>query len=75
MNILQKQNIQGEECKLNLIYLIMKAKSDLKNAIGVDTSKFPKKVNSANLKSDLDKLDIDKPKNVPINLSNLIKSR
>ena len=75
MNILQKQNIQGEECKLNLIYLIMKAKSDLKNAIGVDTSKFPKKVNSANLKSDLDKLDINKPKNVPINLSNLIKSR
>ena len=53
----------------------MKAKSDLKNAIGVDTSKFPKKVNSANLKSDLDKLDINKPKNVPINLSNLIKSR
>ena len=75
MKILQKQNIQGEECKLNLIYLIMKAKSDLKNAIGVDTSKFPKKVNSANLKSDLDKLDINKPKNVPINLSNLIKSR
>ena len=75
MNILQKQNIQGEECKLNLIYLIIKAKSDLKNAIGVDTSKFPKKVNSANLKSDLDKLDINKPKNVPINLSNLIKSR
>ena len=75
MNILQKQNIQGEECKLNLIYLIMKAKSDLKNAIGVDTSKFPKKVNSANLKSDLGKLDINKPKNVPINLSNLIKSR
>ena len=75
MNILQKQNIQGEECKLNLIYLIMKAKSDLKNAIGVDTSKFPKKVNSANLKSDLDKLDINKPKNVPLNLSNLIKSR
>ena len=47
------------------------AKADLKNAIGVDTSKFDKKVDLANLKSDVNKLVIDKLNNVPINLSNL----
>ena len=46
-------------------------KTDLKNVTGVDTSKFPKKIDLNNLKSDLDKLDIDKLKNVPTNLTNL----
>ena len=46
-------------------------KADLKDATGVDTSKFVKKIDLANLKSDLDQLDIDKFKNVPTNLSNL----
>ena len=32
---------------------------------------FCKKTDSANLKSDVDKFDIDKLKNVPSNLSNL----
>ena len=32
---------------------------------------LPKKIDLNNLKSDLDKLDIDKLKNVPTNLSNL----
>ena len=32
---------------------------------------LPKKIDLANLKSDLDKLDIDKIKNVPTSLSNL----
>ena len=41
-------------------------KSDLKNGTGVDTSKFTKKVDLANLKSNVDKLDIDKLKNVLI---------
>ena len=48
-------------------------KADLINATGVDTSKFAKKVDSASLKY-VDKLDIDKLKNVPTDLSNL-KSR
>ena len=39
-------------------------KSDLKNKVGVDTSDFAKKVDWANLKSDVDKLDIDKLENV-----------
>ena len=46
-------------------------KADLKNAKGVDTSDFAKNTDSANLKSDVDKSDIDKLKNVPSNLSNL----
>ena len=47
-------------------------KGDLKNATGVDTSKFAiKKFNLANLKSDVDKLNIDKLKDVPGNLSSL----
>ena len=46
-------------------------KTDLKNAPGVDTSKFAKKVDLASLKSNVDKLGTDKLKNVPTNLSNL----
>ena len=39
--------------------------------MGVDTSKFAKKFDLANLKSDVDELNIDKLKNVPSNLNNL----
>ena len=46
-------------------------KTDLKNATGIDTSSFAKKVDLTSLKSNVDKLDIDKMKNVPNNLSNL----
>ena len=46
-------------------------KADLKNAITVYTSKFSKKVDLASLKSDVDKLDIDKLKNLPSSLRNL----
>ena len=46
-------------------------KADLKNATGVDTSKFAKKVDLASLKSNVEKLGIDKLKNVPTSLSNL----
>ena len=41
-------------------------KADLKNGTGVDTSDVAKKTDLADLKSDVDKLDIDKLKNVPI---------
>ena len=43
-------------------------KTDLKNATGVDTSDFSTKTNLANLKSDVDELDIDKLKNMPNDL-------
>ena len=46
-------------------------KIDLKHATGVDISKFAKNVDLANIKCDIDKLDIDKLKNVTINSRNL----
>ena len=46
-------------------------KADLKNATGVHTSNVAKKTDLANLKSNIDKLDIDKLKNVPSGLSSL----
>ena len=46
-------------------------KADIKNTTGVDTSTFAKKVDLANLKSHVDKLDIARLKNVPTDLSNL----
>ena len=46
-------------------------KADSKNATGVDTSDFAKRTDLANLKSDVDKLGIDKLKNLPSNFSNL----
>ena len=46
-------------------------KADLKNAASVDTPKFAKKVDFANLKSDVNKLYNDKFKNVPTDLRNL----
>ena len=47
------------------------AKANLKNAKGIDTSDFAKKTDLAYSKSDVDKLDFDKLKDVPSNLSNL----
>ena len=44
-------------------------KADLKSAAGVNTSKFAKKVDLANLNSNVDKLDTGQLKNVPSNLS------
>ena len=46
-------------------------KADLDNSTVVDTSDFAKKIDLVNLKSNVDKLHIDKFKNVPSNLSNL----
>ena len=40
--------------------------SDLKDATGVDTSDFAKKIDPANLKPDVDNLDIEKLKNAAI---------
>ena len=41
-------------------------KSDLKNATGVHTSKLAKKADLANLKSEVDKLDIGNIKTPPV---------
>ena len=46
-------------------------KANIKNISHVDTSSFTLKTNSANLKSEADKLDIEKLVPVPVDLSKL----
>ena len=72
MNIFQKPNYLGASVKVELDLSNYAAKTDFKNATGVDTPDFAKKTDLANLKSDVDKLDIDKFKNVPSGLNSLI---
>ena len=66
-----KSQSLGANVKVELDLSNYATKVDLKNATGVDTSDFAKKTDLANLKFDVDKLDINKLKNVPNNLSNL----
>ena len=46
-------------------------KADLKNAAGTDTSKLAKKSNLASLKAEIEKLAIEKPIPLPVDLSKL----
>ena len=46
-------------------------KLDLKNVTGVDTSKLAAKSDLAILKAEVDKIDIDKLKTFPVDLSKL----
>ena len=46
-------------------------KTDIKNFSHVDTSSFSLKTNLASLKTEVDKLDIDKLAPVPVNVSKL----
>ena len=61
----------GGRVKVELDLSNYATKADLKTATGGDTSKFTKKVDLTNLKYNVDKLDIDKLKNVLTNLTNL----
>ena len=61
--------------KVRLNWSNYATKTDLKNATGVDTLSFTKRVDLANLRSHVDKLDIDKLKNVPTNLSNVTSEK
>ena len=46
-------------------------KSDLKDGTGIDTSNYVLKSNLSSLKTEVDKLDIDKLVHIPIDLSKL----
>ena len=46
-------------------------KADIKNISNVDTSSFALKINLANLKTEVDKLHIDKLLPIPVDLSKL----
>ena len=47
------------------------ARTDLRNATGIDTSKLASKSDLVSLKDQVDKIDVDKLENVPDDLSNL----
>ena len=61
----------GGKVKVALDLSNYATKTDFKNATGTDTSSFAKNVDLADLRPNVDKLDIDKLKNVPTILSNL----
>ena len=58
----------GGRVKVELDLSNYVTKADIKKATVVDIWKFVKKVDLAILKSDINKLDLDKFKNVPTNL-------
>ena len=66
-----KPNYLKANVKVELDLSNYATKADLKNVTGVHTSSFAKITDIANLKSYVDKLDIDELKNVPSNLNNL----
>ena len=61
----------GDSIKLKIDLSNYAAKADIKNILHVDTSRFALKTNLANLKSKVDKLDIDKLKPLPDDVSKL----
>ena len=56
----------GGNTKVELDLSSYATKTDLKNVTHVDVSSFPLKTNLANLKIEVDKIDVDKLKTVPV---------
>ena len=61
----------GDSIKVKIDLSNYATKTDLKNVTHVDTSSFALKTNLANLKTEVNKLDIDKLAPVPVDLSKL----
>ena len=61
----------GDSIKVNIDLSNYATKTDLKNVTHVDTSSFALKTNLASLKTEVDKLDIDKLAPVSVDLSKL----
>ena len=61
----------GENINIKVDLSNYATKTDLKNVTHVDTSSFALKTNLANLKTEVDKLDIEKLATVPVDLSKL----
>ena len=61
----------GDSIKVKIDLSIYATKTDIKIISHVDTSSFALKTNLANLKSEVDRLDIDKLAQVPVDLSKL----
>ena len=63
--------IFGRKINVKVDLLNYTTKADLKTVTYVDTSSFALKINLANLKTEVDKLDINKLVLVPVDLSKL----
>ena len=61
----------GDSIKVNIDLSNYATKTDLKNVTHVDTSSFALKTNLASLKTEVDKLEIDKLVHIPVDLSKL----
>ena len=61
----------GDSIKVKIGLSNYAIKTDIKNISHVDTSSFALKTNLANLKTEVDKLDIDKLVPIPVDLSKL----
>ena len=61
----------GENIKIKVDFSNYATKTDLNNVTHVDTSSFALKTNLTNLKTKVDKLDIDELAPVPVDLSKL----
>ena len=59
----------GDSIKVKIDLSNYATKADIKNISHVDTSSFALKTNLATLKTEVDKLDIDKSVPVPVDLS------
>ena len=67
----------GGDIKVELYLSKYEKKTDLKNVTHVDVSNFASKTNLAGLKTEVDKIDVDKLTTVPVDLaklSNVIKN-
>ena len=62
----------GDSIKVKIDLSNYATKADIKNISHVDTSSFALKTNLATLKTEVDKLDIDKLAPVPVDLGKLI---
>ena len=61
----------GENISVKVDIYNYETKTDLKNVTHVDTSRFALKANLASLKTEVDKLDVDKLVSVPFYFSEL----
>ena len=66
-----KPSSHGKNIKVKIDLTNYATKKDIENITHVDTSSFALKTNLANLKTEVDKLDIDKLVPIPNNLSKL----
>ena len=61
----------GSGAKVKIDLSNCATKTDIKNILHVDTSSFALKTNLSSLKTEVDKLDIDKLVPIPVDLSKL----